>query len=655
MAQEQRHVDARLALAVNVHADTGVAKPGPASAKPHVRERACTLVLEKHGFVTGNELAFLADRGEELHRRGPGCSGRPVAFRSTRRCFASGSGGSADEEYVTDRRRQSPARADDHQQRVRRMFGLFDEMRCRSMRKHSREATESTPDGAWLPPISTCTVRVDKTQREDLTGAWFNFRISEGDGSWVAGVKLATASDPPVAQSSDLRASPFGRQPQPPPSYHLRLNRALTANCFSGTARSARSQRTECQGVSHARRLKKHKSNRAIRPPRRNRDRRHCRAALGGGRMDCVPGHDVVSEGRAPWRGRYLAAGIHAGWDGFCDGRGRRRHALGHSDGPGAAFWAQTDGSHSGMAAFTRDGSTFAAIDFYGPGSPMAITLRDASDGRVRWRLPMPNEGAYAILFTAGGKQVRTVVGVRNSNTGELVDVDAASGREVSRRSFSLVSRTVGTAVSPDGQLMAWPSGTAVILWNLETDSEHAAPVISSTGPTVSCTGFSPDGSTLAIGLSNGSIEIWELPALKHRATVACHKLGVRSVGLQLSRDGRTLTSRGQFSGANSLLGAILDSVGRAIRAGAAAREEVVVVDVFTGERLGVVPSAVHPFLSPDGGTLVVRDSSFAVELYDIPVRSPRDRRGKLGRNLAASGIEKEQRSDTRRENAVLK
>ncbi len=211
MAQEQRHVDARLALAVDVHADAGVAKPGPASAKPHVRERACTLVLEKNGFVTGNELAFLADRGEELHRKGPGCSGRPVAFRSTRRCFASGSGGSADEEYVTDRRRQSPARADDHQQRVRRMFGLFDEMRCRSMRKHSREATESTPDGAWLPPISTCTVRVDKTQREDLTGAWFNFRISEGDGSWVAGVKLATASDPPVVQSSDLRASPFGR------------------------------------------------------------------------------------------------------------------------------------------------------------------------------------------------------------------------------------------------------------------------------------------------------------------------------------------------------------------------------------------------------------------------------------------------------------
>ncbi len=293
--------------------------------------------------------------------------------------------------------------------------------------------------------------------------------------------------------------------------------------------------------------------------------------------------------------------------------------------GQARAFWAQTDGSHPGMAAFSPDGLTFAAIDFFGPGSPMAITLRDANDGRALWTLPIPNEGAYAILFTAAGKQVRAVVGVRNSNAGELVDVDAASGRELSRRSFSLVSRAGGSAVSPDGRLMAWPSGTAVILWNLETDREHAAPVISSTGPTVSSTGFSPDGSTLAIGLSNGSIAIWDLPALKHSATVACHKLGVRSVGLQLSRDGRTVASRGLFAGANSLLGAILASVGRAIRAGAAARQEVVVVDVVTGHRLGVVPSAVHPFLSPHGRTLAVRDSSLAIELFDLPASRPRE------------------------------
>jgi len=283
------------------------------------------------------------------------------------------------------------------------------------------------------------------------------------------------------------------------------------------------------------------------------------------------------------------------------------------------AFWAQPDGSHSGMAAFSPDGQSFASIDFFGPGSPMAIKLRDTGDGRVRWTLPVRNEGAYAILFTAAGKQVRAIVGVRNADSGEVVDVDAASGRELSRRSFTLASRPGGSAISPDGRLMAFPSGTAVILWNLETDREHAAPVISTAGSTVSSVGFSPDGSTLGVGLSNGSIAIWDLPALIHRATVRCHKLGVRSVGLQLSSDGRTVASRGQFSGADSLLGAILDSVGRAVRAGAAARQEVVVVDVATGERLGAVTSAVHPFFSPDGQTLAVRDGSLAVELFDLP------------------------------------
>jgi len=253
----------------------------------------------------------------------------------------------------------------------------------------------------------------------------------------------------------------------------------------------------------------------------------------------------------------------------------------------------------------------------------MAITLRDASDGKVRWSLPTPNEGAYAILFTAEGKQVRAVVGVRKSNSGEIVDVDVASGRELSRRRFGLVNRAGGSAVSPDGRLMAFLSGTAVILWNVETDSEYAAPVISSAAATVSSAGFSPDGTTLAIGLSNGSIEIWDLPTLTHRATIACHKLGVRSVGLQLSPDGRTIASRGQFSGADSQVGTFLNSVARAVGAGGAAQQEVVVVDVLTGERIGTVRAAIHPFFSPDGRTLAVRDSSLAMQLLDLPVRGP--------------------------------
>jgi WD40 repeat protein len=284
------------------------------------------------------------------------------------------------------------------------------------------------------------------------------------------------------------------------------------------------------------------------------------------------------------------------------------------------SFWAQADGSRAGMAAFSPDGSVLATIDFFGPGSPMAIKLRDVSDGRPRWTLPTPNEGAYAILFKPADKQVRAVLGVSNADAVEIVDVDVASGREITRRRATMVNR-LGSAVSPDGRLMAFLSGTAVVLWNLETDREFAAPVVSSTGTTASAAGFSPDGSILAVGLSNGSIQIWDVPALKHRATVTCHSVGVHSVGLLLSADGTLVASRGQFSAAYSLVGAFLDSLARAIGAGAAARQEVVVVDVATGRQIGAVQAAIHPFFSSDGRTLAVRDSSFAVQLFDVPVR----------------------------------
>ncbi len=170
---------------------------------------------------------------------------------------------------------------------------------------------------------------------------------------------------------------------------------------------------------------------------------------------------------------------------------------------------------------------------------------------------------------------------------------------------------------------MAFLSGTAVILWNLETDSEYAAAVIASAGATVSSAGFSPDGSILAIGLSNGSIEIWDMAALTHRATVGCHKMGVRSAGLQFSPDGRIIASWGQFSGSGSVLAAILNSVGQAIRPGGAARHEVGVVDIVTGERIGVVSAVLHPYFSPDGRVLAVRDRSLAIELFDLPARGP--------------------------------
>jgi WD40 repeat protein len=273
-----------------------------------------------------------------------------------------------------------------------------------------------------------------------------------------------------------------------------------------------------------------------------------------------------------------------------------------------------------------------ATIKFHGPGSPISIELHDVADGKVRWSLPTPNEGAFAILFTSGGKRVRTVLGVPGSRRGpdaaEVIDIDATTGREVSRRRFTIPGPTGGSAISPDGRLMALPSGTSVVLWNLETDSEQAAATVSAVGRAVSAAnrnvsavGFSPTGSALGIGMSDGSIEIWDLPALKPRATYPCHGTGTRSIALRFSADGSTLASMGRLSGDGSILATVLQYVRFASAPGSPGAYEVVVLDVFTGERLGRLGAAAHPDLSPDGRTLAVQDASFAVKLFDLPDR----------------------------------
>jgi hypothetical protein len=68
-------------------------------------------------------------------------------------------------------------------------------------------ATEQNATNERSPPLLLA---------QPLFAASFNSSIFAGDMSWVAGVELATASEPPGAEASDLGAWPFGRPPQPP-------------------------------------------------------------------------------------------------------------------------------------------------------------------------------------------------------------------------------------------------------------------------------------------------------------------------------------------------------------------------------------------------------------------------------------------------------
>jgi len=49
-----------------------------------------------------------------------------------------------------------------------------------------------------------------------LVAAWFNFSIFAGDKSWVAGVELATASEPPARKPRIWGRRPSGVDPSHP-------------------------------------------------------------------------------------------------------------------------------------------------------------------------------------------------------------------------------------------------------------------------------------------------------------------------------------------------------------------------------------------------------------------------------------------------------
>ncbi len=279
------------------------------------------------------------------------------------------------------------------------------------------------------------------------------------------------------------------------------------------------------------------------------------------------------------------------------------------------AVWAHSPGSYAAMGAFSPDGRAFAAVHLQGFGKPLLVELRDVAGGRVTWSLEARGQAVYAILFTENGRRVRVILTVGGSNADEVIDIDAAFGQEIMRRTFAVPGGGF-SAVSPDGRLMARGRGTSpsITLWNLETNREHAALLIPEGAPAFSSCGFAPDGVTLGVGLSDGSIELWDIKTAKLRATIPGHKPGVHSDGLQFSLDGKTLASYGVPASS----GSILQKLGRALRQGPDQTSEVVVIDVVTGKRLGQVHFASGPLFSPDGRTLAVRDASFAIRLFDL-------------------------------------
>jgi RNA polymerase sigma factor (sigma-70 family) len=183
--------------------------------------------------------------------------------------------------------------------------------------------------------------------------------------------------------------------------------------------------------------------------------------------------------------------------------------------------------------AFSPDGSLVAAAEEEG-----AIRLREAASGRLVRTLPEKEEFGIAphLSFSPDG---RVLAGNGNQ---QLRLWDVSTGKELPGPKGLYVT---GIAFSPDGETLATidggpavtfrraATGKAVAEENVfgEEESHHSVLALA----------YPPDGRTLALGCSDGTVRVWEAATRRERFRFA--NPGGTAWSLAFSPDGRTLAT----------------------------------------------------------------------------------------------------------------
>ena len=175
--------------------------------------------------------------------------------------------------------------------------------------------------------------------------------------------------------------------------------------------------------------------------------------------------------------------------------------------------------------------------------SPDGATLASASedDGTIRlWDVATANaaalkEHAYRVNFVrlspdgamlAVGSIDR--VTLWNVTTGNATQVLVGDEQWLTTAAFS-----------PDGGTLAVPQGAGVRLWDLETGTH----IILEAEHRVSSVGYSPNGTTLGIGLWDGTVQLWSLETGRTVATTALEGHSDGPMELAFLPDGTLLAS----------------------------------------------------------------------------------------------------------------
>jgi len=177
------------------------------------------------------------------------------------------------------------------------------------------------------------------------------------------------------------------------------------------------------------------------------------------------------------------------------------------------------DGSYRGLA-FSPDGSTIAigaGICYLGKKDAGEVRVIDVKSGRVLNSLRGHAQIVESVAYSPDGKLLAS-----GGMDGFVRVWDTPTGRELESfeptRKSRRARRVMSLGFSPDGKALALAAGSwnrgnrfgELHLWDVPSRTAQGV-VLSGLRNPITCVAFSPNGSFVAAGVADGTVEVWKV------------------------------------------------------------------------------------------------------------------------------------------------